>query len=431
MNEKLTDNFNLERDADICFLGGIYPKEHENEVKKNSKHGVDNAANNMQWKYIKGLDACLSNPVYILNSMYIGSYPKHYKKVAIKGYEFSHTNSTVDHNVGFINLYGIKNFIRFIKLKPYLKKWARQKEKAETKIIFAYAMTYTFLKCLAYIKKYNSNITTCLIVPDLPEYMNTTNKRSLLYDFLKKIEINKIQKNMKFVDKYVFLTDQMAQKLGIKQSDYIVVEGMIESNSNEQIDVVDTEYIYTFNENDIYLCYTGTLNEKYGIKKLIQVMNYIKEKNIKLLICGRGDSEDYIQNAANVNKNIIYLGEVPAQSIKYILSKSDLLINPRPNNEEYTKYSFPSKTMEYILSGVPTIAFNLDGIPDEYDSYLNYFSSSDEKNMAKDIVNIIENQEAYLNKAQLGKVFVTEKKNNVFSSNKILNFLIENDKASD
>ena len=42
------------------------------------------------------------------------------------------------------------------------------------------------------------------------------------------------------------------------------------------------------------------------------------------------------------------------------------LINPRRNEGEYTKYSFPSKTMEYLSTGLPVIAYMLDGMPEEY-----------------------------------------------------------------
>ena len=33
------------------------------------------------------------------------------------------------------------------------------------------------------------------------------------------------------------------------------------------------------------------------------------------------------------------------------------------------KYSFPSKTMEYLASGTPTLLYRLPGIPDEYFNY--------------------------------------------------------------
>lgn len=45
-------------------------------------------------------------------------------------------------------------------------------------------------------------------------------------------------------------------------------------------------------------------------------------------------------------------------------------MNPRPNNESYTKYSFPSKDIEYLLSGKPTVAFLLDGMPECYRDFL-------------------------------------------------------------
>lgn len=49
--------------------------------------------------------------------------------------------------------------------------------------------------------------------------------------------------------------------------------------------------------------------------------------------------------------------------------KATLLINPRPSNEEFTKYSFPSKNLEYMASGTPLLATDLPGIPAEYKRY--------------------------------------------------------------
>lgn len=418
--DEIKKNDNL----DVCFLGGIYPKIQENEIIKNSKTGIANAANNLQWKYIKGLDLCLEKPPYIINSMYVGSYPKYYKKSIINSYEFSHTGTCTDHNVGFLNIYGIKNYIRYFKLKPYLKNWANQENNEKSKVIFAYAMTYTFLKSLSYIKKCNSNIETCLIVPDLPQFMNTSNNQTLIYKILKKIEIYIIKKNMKYVDKFILLTEQMSKKLEIKETNYMVIEGMIDCSKDEEQIVSDIiESIYIFDKNSKYICYTGTLNEKYGIKNLVETMSYLKNKNIKLLVCGRGDSEDFVQKSAINNKNIIYLGDLPYELVSHLLKQCHILVNPRTNEGEYTKYSFPSKTMDYILSGIPTIMFKLDGIPDEYDNYLNYFSSTNPDDMAKDISDLLENYEDSLIKAKYGKTYILEKKNNFFLINEILNNL--------
>ncbi len=412
--------------ANVCFLGGIYPKETENEIRKKAKTGLANAANLLQWKYINGLDEILEKPLYILNSMYIGSFPRHYKEILIRNKTFSHRKNCKDDNIGFLNLYGIKNISRYLRLKPYLKTWAYKKEDDQSKkIIFAYAMTYTFMKSIAYIKKCNPEIITCLIVPDLPEFMNTSNQSSLIYKFLKGLEIKSINKNLKYFDHFVFLTDQMSKKLGVPKDRYTVIEGMVEKNT---VFGSRTDVFSIFEEDVYYICYTGTLHERYGILDLLKIMNELKDENVKLIICGKGDSEQIVEEYAQSNNNTIYLGEVDNDTVSSLLKNCHILVNPRPNNEEYTKYSFPSKTMEYLLSETPVIMHELDGIPSEYDAYLNYFTSCDSHDMAMDVKKIIRDYNHFKEVAKKGKEFVMSEKNNVFLVDRLIKRILNEGK---
>ena len=43
-------------DYEVLFLGGLFPNGYENELLKNSKRNVQNAANNLQWSLVRGLD---------------------------------------------------------------------------------------------------------------------------------------------------------------------------------------------------------------------------------------------------------------------------------------------------------------------------------------------------------------------------------------
>lgn len=47
-----------------------------------------------------------------------------------------------------------------------------------------------------------------------------------------------------------------------------------------------------------------------------------------------------------------------------ISKNADVLVNPRQNDDEYTKYSFPSKNIEYLMTGNAVMAYMLDGIPE-------------------------------------------------------------------
>lgn len=154
---------------EILFLGGLFPKETENEIINNSIGSVQNAANNLQWEFVKGLEENSNKPITILNSLYIGSYPNRYKKMRINTYNFSRNlDKSKATNVGFLNLTGIKRVSRYLSLKPFVKDWIDSKKDSK-KVIIAYAMTSTFTQILEYAKKVDNSIATCLIIPDLPD----------------------------------------------------------------------------------------------------------------------------------------------------------------------------------------------------------------------------------------------------------------------
>ena len=60
------------------------------------------------------------------------------------------------------------------------------------------------------------------------------------------------------------------------------------------------------------------------------------------------------------------------QDAKIYIKNAAVLVNPRQNNEEYTKYSFPSKNIDYLMSGNPVVSYRLDGIPNIYEKFLYY-----------------------------------------------------------
>ena len=117
------------------------------------------------------------------------------------------------------------------------------------------------------------------------------------------------------------------------------------------------------------ILYTGTLARRYGIMNLLHAFNKMQVANIKLVICGSGDCESEILKAAYSNPNIIFKGLIEREQILLLQRQATLLVNPRTSEGAFTKYSFPSKTMEYLASGTPTLLYKLSGIPNEYYDY--------------------------------------------------------------
>ena len=87
-------------------------------------------------------------------------------------------------------------------------------------------------KALSYIKNVNPSINTCLVVPDLPVYMNLSqSKTSLLHHIKDKIVASEMRK----ADCYVLLTEQMKDMIeGSDKKPVTIVEGMSSAAKDEE-----------------------------------------------------------------------------------------------------------------------------------------------------------------------------------------------------
>jgi len=402
---------------DIVFLGGLFPKETEWEIINNSIGPIDNAANNLQWNLVRGLDEHLKCPVKIINTLYVGSYPQKYKKLIINDYNFSHSLGSTDMNVGFINLTIVKHISRLLSVKPYLKKWNLDNDK-KPKIIIAYALTNIFAYLLSFVKKMNPDIITLIVVPDLPQYSDTTNNNGFIFRILKAISIKHILNNIKNIDGFVLLTKHMASALKLNNKKITVIEGISDSL---------TDYVESTNrisKDIVTIVYTGTLNERYGIVNLVKAFMEIDDCNYRLILCGAGDSEQIISDALRYDNRIIFMGQLQRDEIIDIQKNATILINPRQNIEEFTKYSFPSKNIEYLSSGRPVIAYKLDGIPDEYDNYMFFVPDNSIYSLTKKIIEVCSYSKEFLTSfGTEAKNWVFKEKNYTVQSAKIINMI--------
>ena len=172
------------------------------------------------------------------------------------------------------------------------------------------------------------------------------------------------------------------------------------------------------------ILYTGTLHQKFGVMNLVKAFGQIENPNYRLVICGIGDSEKAIQEAAEKDSRISFLGQLPRREVLEWQSKATVLVNPRQNNEEFTKYSFPSKTMEYLSSGIPVVAYKLDGIPDEYDAYIQYVEDDSIESLKKKLIEVCElSDEERKNLGSAGRAFVLAEKNSTIQVKKIVELI--------
>ena len=405
----------------IFWLGGVAEKEDFKIMLQNGNTQI--AANVTQLNYIEGLEKATGESIKILNSHYEPSFPN-YKKLFIRKRKWKRKGKE-NIDIGFINIPILKYIHKSIVLRKEMKNIIKNElSNKEINIFFIYAMTAPLMLLAPFIKKKikNEKYKICLIVPDLPEFMNMT-KQNIVRQILLRLNTRIIDNCMKYIDKYVLFAKPMADYLNLSDKDYMVIEGMvnIQGESRERT---------TNNSSDKdYIMYAGGLNEKYGVLNLVKAFHEIKDNKVQLWLYGKGDAVEKIKEFEKKDKRIKYKGIVNNEEIIIAEKGAKLLVNPRPTDEEYTKYSFPSKNMEYMLSGTPLVTTKLPAMPKEYYNYIYTFEKEDVKGFKEKLEEILsQDKETLLQRGRSAKVFVMEKKSNVFQAEKIKRFITEEKK---
>lgn len=362
------------------FLGLMFDRESEKEILARSGY-AQAQVNQYQWGFIDGLKAAYDIRPDIIASIPMASFPLHSKMLFVKSNSFPSPYG-IDY-VGYPNFYVIRELVRE---KLFYKKVKKYIESSEEKItVFVYSMYYPFLKIMRKFKnKYGDKLNYVLIVPDLVGKYTFSYKNKLKQAF----HSHNAEKQMayaKYADSYVLLTEKMREPLGIGNKPYSVIEGFLPH----------CNFNYGNSREKKTVLYTGSLNPAFGITTLLSAFESIDDPDYRLWICGAGDGQRDVEAAAERDSRIIYKGFLPKSEIADLQTRCDVLINPRPADGEYTKYSFPSKTMEYLLSGSKVVMHRLDGIGEEYYRFIRTIDEHTPEAMARAITAAVADEDFY------------------------------------
>lgn len=227
---------------------------------------------------------------------------------------------------------------------------------------------------------------------------------------------------IRLYDQYILLTEQMndyiISNITHKQKPYSIVEGMVDVDMGKKS-------IPEYKKYSKKVCmYAGILDRKYGIEMLVKGFDKANIPDSELHIYGDGEYKDELLKVCKKNSNIKYFGLKPNSYIVKEQQKATLLVNPRPSDEEFTKYSFPSKNMEYMASGTPALMTRLPGMPEEYLEYVYILEDESIDGMAekmKEILNL--SKEENMEKGRKAKEYVLKKKSNINQAERVMKWL--------
>ena len=233
----------------------------------------------------------------------------------------------------------------------------------------------------------------------------------------KKIDRKLIEWSIRRIDTFVLLSSHMAERLPLDGKKWKQMEG-IYLPSAISIDIKKTA--------TKTILYTGTLGERYGIGDLLKAFRLIDSPHYRLLVRGGGEMKDEVIRLSKQDSRIQYVEPLSKEDLLKLQMSSTVLVNPVRRSQEFTRYFFPSKTMEYLASGTPVVMYHLDCIPKDYDEYINYIAEETIESLRDKIVEVCESKaDESIARAARAVTFIKEKKNAVVQTKVIYNLINE------
>ena len=400
---------------DILYVSSVCSKGKFNKVFEKLKIKPAQQAQKYHRLMVKGLVKNEGTSIKVLSAIRVNSLMS--SQFYYKG-EIEEENEIEYRYLSFINFPLLRHICLFITCFFSTLKWCLKNKKG---VVICDVLDIT-VSSAALIASKITGIGNVGIVTDVPNFLAEMSENRISLKSKIVVLINIFTMNR--FDSYVFLTEYMNGLINKKHKSYVVIEGQVDVDMANTINQFNNKY------KKKVCIYAGALKKIYGIKLLTDAFIAAGVDNAELHIYGSGDFEEELKKICQEYTDIKYFGVIHNDIIVKEQLKATLLVNPRPTNEEYTKYSFPSKNMEYMVSGTPTLTSNLPGMPEEYKQYVYLIKDETVEGLSNTLrVVLSKTKEELHQKGMASKDFVLHNKNNVVQAKKILDMINEEQKG--
>ncbi|MGB3223292.1 MAG: glycosyltransferase [Desulforhopalus sp.] len=319
----------------------------------------------------------------------------------------------------FVNILGLKHLTRFVSCFCLVAAWFLRTRDANDRIVLIHGVHSPFLFATLFLCKL-LQIKIVTIISDPPGVMLPGDGK--IIRLLRSIDRAIISKALCSMDGLIALTSQLS-KFYAPQKPSVVVEGIL--SADDLAAHIDESQSDLKNESSVFtILYAGLLKAEYGLELLLQAFFRLDDPCFKLLILGRGEYEEAIRKASEQDSRIIFKGFCDQHIVKELMKKTTVLINPRPAKQDFTHFSFPSKTIEYMITGRPVLSTRLPGIPNEYFRYLYVIDDETPEGLSNLFLRLKAISADQLSAfGAVAKSFVMNNKNELVQGRKIINFL--------
>ncbi|MEE0907671.1 MAG: glycosyltransferase [Muribaculaceae bacterium] len=400
----------------VLYVGKLFPRELVKTVADDSRGKMGMSNHNFEMSILNGFTRQENARVKCVIAPGVFSFPHNNRRLFTHAEHYEHNGVDV-RSVGFCNLVVINRIWLVVSLVCALVRCIKSFPRGECVNIVLNTPAYFYLLAIKIARALSGRKTTLtVVIPDIPSMVTAMDRQNRMKHLFVGYMDRASMRMTSQADGLVLLTEAMMDFVG-SPLPHIVMEGIVD------VETMSAGKRVPLSDNRAIL-YTGTLRRIFGVMNLVEAFCRIGDDDAELWICGSGDSEAAIKEAVSRDSRIKFYGLVDSHKALELQRRASILVNPRTSEGRYTRYSFPSKTMEYLLAGRSTVINRLPGIPDEYYDYVYTPRDESVEALANTLSSVmqtsVQEREA---RAEAGRSFIMEQKNSRVQVQRILSLI--------
>lgn len=388
----------------ILFISSFVP-----DLPKYRNNAFTRSGNNVALGIIKGLKS--DNNVTFLSFRPIPSFPN--GPIWIGGETISLESGEIIKILPTLNIKIIKNIVCNIIAVFSILKWA-YKERKSTRNILVYNIYVPAISSLYKVSRITKSKLFAILY-DLgipPKRLGLGKLTMLAY----KIAEKKAKKYIPKLDGRIVINEKIIDYYA-PTADYILIDGGI----NEQI-ISNLSNLKKSKNKYLKFVLAGMLWDQNGTKLVLDTLKQNPDLEIEIYFAGQGIDVPLIEEHSKQDKRIKYLGLLNMEDLFNLYNDADVLLNLRIEEEE--DFHFPSKLLEYMVTGKQVISTPIAHAEKIYGEYLNILHDITSEGLANVIKQLINNsREELLKKGIQTRNFMLTERNWDIQTKRIENYM--------
>ncbi|QCX26480.1 glycosyltransferase [Nocardioides jishulii] len=259
--------------------------------------------------------------------------------------------------VGFVNVLGVKHWSRHRVMLGEVMRRYRDPEVTRPDVVVVHGVNSALLALTNRVATH-FGIPSVVLMTDPPHGVGARDEQPR--SALRRVDFRRVMNQLDRFSAGICLTEQLGSAF-LPGRPVLVMEGIAD------VAETDADAASPVGASPVVL-YAGGVEEAYGLGALLEAVER-SQGEWTLEVCGRGSYLDQVLRAAERSPRVVYRGVLGQAELHEAYRAAAILVNPRPDRG-FTRFSFPSKVLEYMTHGGTVASTRLPGIPEEYWDHL-------------------------------------------------------------